>query len=164
MQAGELRFTIPGQRILLPADVFLLNIVQNAVGDRPVYFATTTQAYDRIGLSRNLIRHGLALKVMETPIQPNAQAGIFAMPETIGIPGDYVDLARTDTLLWDVFVHRGGIPDDWDFWPEPSTRNIPLYYVYAHYAAYAAHTLTGDEEQAQRHLERVEAWRALADR
>ncbi len=164
MRVGELAFTIPGERILLPADVFLLNIIQNAVGDRPVYFATTTQAYDRIGLGGNLVRHGIALKLMETPIEADPAAGIHAMPETIGIPGRFVDLPRTDALVWDVFVHRGGIPDEWGFWPEPSTRNIPLYYLYAHYAAYAAHTLNEEEEQAARHLERVEAWRGLAER
>jgi hypothetical protein len=164
MQVGDLAFTIPGERILLPADVFLLNIIQNAVGDRPVYFATTTQAYDRIGLGGNLVRHGIALKLMESPIQPSAADGIHAMPASIGIPGRYVDLPRTDALLWDVFVHRGGLPDEWEFWPEPSTRNIPLYYLYAHYAAYAAHMLEGEEEAAARHMERVEAWRALAER
>ncbi len=164
MEVGELEFTLPGNRILLPADVFLLNIVQNALGDRPIYFATTTQAYDRIGLGDKVLRQGIALRLMERPIQVDSARGIFQLPESIGIPGRYIDLPRTDTLLWDVFVHRGGIPDEWAFWPEPSTRNIPLYYLYAHYASYAAHSLMGEEEQAERHLERVEAWRALAER
>ncbi|MFW6331572.1 MAG: DUF2723 domain-containing protein [Gemmatimonadota bacterium] len=164
MRAGDLSFTLTGERILLPADVFLLNIVQDAAGDRPVYFATTTQAYDRIGLGDYLIRQGVALKLMERPIEPSPEEGLYALPENIGIPGDIIDLPRTDTLLWDVFVHRGGIPDEWEFWPEPSTRNIPLYYLYAHYAAYAAHTMIGEEEAAERHLERVEAWRGLSER
>lgn len=163
VQAAGISFTIPGQRVLLPADVFLLNIVQNALGDRPVYFATTTQAYNRVGLGQNLVRQGLALKLAPEPLQPNAAEGIYAMPEDIQLPGPYIDLPRTDTLLWDVYVQRGGIPDDWAFWPEPSTTNIPYYYLYAHYAAYAAHTLRGDEEAAERHLERVEAWRRLAE-
>ena len=163
MQAGQISFTVPGQRVLLPADVFLLNIIQNALGDRPVYFATTTQAYGRVGIGQNLIRHGLALKLSPEPPQPDAARGIYAMPEDVQLPGAYIDLPRTDTLLWDVFVHRGGIPDEWEFWPEPSTTNIPYYYLYAHYAAYAAHTLKGEQEAAARHLERVEAWRALAE-
>ena len=163
MDAGQISFTVPGQRVLLPADVFLLNIIQNALGDRPVYFATTTQAYGRVGIGQNLVRHGLALKLSPEPLQPDAARGIYAMPEDVQLPGAYIDLPRTDTLLWDVFVHRGGIPDEWDFWPEPSTTNIPYYYLYAHYAAYAAHTLRGDQEEAARHIERVEAWRALAE-
>ena len=166
MQAGDLTFTVPGQRILLPSDVFMLNIIQNALGDRPVYFATTTQAYDRIGLRSHLLRQGLALKVSNGPIQPDPQAGIYALPSAVElrVPGGYIDLPRTDTLLWDVFVHRGGIPDEWEFWPEPSTTNIPYYYVYTHYAAYAAHMVKGEEEEAARHLARFEEWRELAER
>jgi hypothetical protein len=164
MQAGQISFTIPGQRVLLPADVFLLNIIQAALGDRPVYFASTTQAYGRVGLGRHLIRHGIALKLSPEPLQPDAARGIYALPESIQLPGDYVDLPRTDSLAWNVFVHRGGIPDEWEFWPEPSTTNIPYYYAYAHYAGYAGHLLKGEEEAAQRHIERFEAWTALAER
>ncbi|MGK7311929.1 MAG: glycosyltransferase family 117 protein [Candidatus Longimicrobiales bacterium M2_2A_002] len=164
MQAGQISFTVPGQRVLLPADVFMLNIIQSALGDRPVYFATTTQSYNRVGLGRNLVRQGVALKLSPTPLEPNAAEGIYALPEEIQLPGDYIDLPRTDSLLWNVFVHRGGIPDEWRFWPEPSTTNIPVYYAYAHYAAYAAHSLLGQEELAARHAERAEAWSALSER
>ena len=164
IQADQLEFTVPGNRVLLPADVFLLNIVQTAVGDRPLYFATTTQAYDRVGLRDNLLRQGVALKLVNGPIEPNPEEGIIPLPENLQVAGGYIDLPRTDTLLWDTFIHRGGIPDEWEFWPEPSTKNIPYYYLYAHYAAYAAHTMQGQEEQAARHLERFEAWRALAER
>ena len=166
IQADRLTFTIPGGRVLLPADVFMLNIIQNSLGDRPVYFATTTQAYDRVGLRDHLLRQGLALKLLNGDISADPDAGIFAIPESVQVqvPGRYIDLPRTDALLWDVFVHRGGIPDDWDFWPEPSTTNIPWYYLYAHYAAYAAHLVEGEEDEAARHLERFEAWRQLAER
>ncbi|MFW5951481.1 MAG: protein O-mannosyl-transferase family [Gemmatimonadota bacterium] len=163
VRAGEITFTVPGDRVLLPADVFLLNIIQNSLGDRPVYFATTTQAYNRIGLAGRLIRQGIALKLPDTPVEPDSAAGIYAMPESVQVPGTYIDLPRTDTLLDDVFVHRGGIPDEWEYWPEPSTTNIPFYYLYAHYAAYAAHTLADNEEEAARHMERAEAWRTLAE-
>ncbi|MFW6205920.1 MAG: DUF2723 domain-containing protein [Gemmatimonadota bacterium] len=163
VQAGQTSFTVPGDRVLLPADVFLLNIIQNALGDRPVYFATTTQAYNRIGLGNQLLRQGIALKLPDAPPQPNVADGIYAMPESVQLPGPFIDLPRTDALLWDVFVHRGGIPDEWAFWPEPSTTNIPFYYLYAHYAAYAAHTLADNEDEATRHMERAEAWRRLAE-
>ena len=164
IQVDSLDFTVPGNRVLLPADVFLLNIIQTSIGDRPIYFATTTQAYDRIGLRGHLLRQGVALKLVNGTIEPDAEAGIIALPQNLQVAGGYIDLPRTDTLLWDVFVHRGGIPDDWEFWPEPSTTNIPWYYLYAHYAAYAAHTMLEQQEQADRHLERFEAWRELAER
>jgi hypothetical protein len=163
VQADQLTFTVPGSRILLPSDVFLLNIVQTALGDRPIYFATTTQAYDRIGLREHLVRQGLALKLYNGEIGEDPDRGIYAIPDLIQVPERFVDLPRTDSLMWDVFVHRGGLPDQWRFWPEPSTTNIPWYYVFAHYAAYATHLVLGNQEYANRHLERVEAWRRLGE-
>jgi hypothetical protein len=164
VQAADLTFTVPGNRVLLPADVFLLNIVQSSLGDRPIYFATTTQAYDRIGLREHLVRQGVALKVNNGPLVPDPEAGIYPVPEMIQVPERFIDLPRTDSLLWDVFVHRGGIPDEWGFWPEPSTTNIPWYYVFAHYTAYATHMVLGNEDEAARHLDRFEAWRRLGER
>jgi hypothetical protein len=163
VQADQLTFTVPGNRVLLPADVFLLNIIQTAMGDRPIYFATTTQAYDRIGLTGHLVRQGLALKLHNGELQPDPERGIVPMPDMIQVPERFLDLPRTDALIWDVFVHRGGIPDEWPFWPEPSTTNIPWYYVFAHYTAYAAHVTLGNDEAAERHLERFEAWRRLGE-
>jgi hypothetical protein len=164
VQAAEIAFTVPGNRVLLPADVFLLNIIQSSLGDRPIYFATTTQAYDRIGLRDHLIRQGLALRVSERPLEADPARGIYPVPEMIQVPERFVDLPRTDALLWDVFVHRGGIPDEWAFWPEPSTWNIPWYYVFAHYTAYATHMVLGNDDAAAEHLDRVEAWRQLGER
>jgi hypothetical protein len=163
VQADQLTFTVPGNRVLLPADVFLLNILQTALGDRPIYFATTTQAYDRIGLREHLVRQGLALRVNNGPIEEDPERGLYRIPDMIQVPERFVDLERTEALLWDVFVHRGGIPDEWGFWPEPSTTNIPWYYVFAHYTAYATHAMLGNEAAAERHLERVEAWRRLGE-
>jgi hypothetical protein len=163
VQAGEITFTVPGNRFLLPADVFLLNIVQSSLGDRPIYFATTTQAYDRIGLRPYLLRQGMALKLHNGSLEEDPQQGIYAVPDMIQVPESFIHLTRTDALLWDVFVHRGGIPDEWGFWPEPSTTNIPWYYVFAHYAAYATHMVLGNEDEANRHADRFEAWRRLAE-
>jgi hypothetical protein len=164
VQAAELTFTVPGNRVMLPADVFLLNIIQSSLGDRPIYFATTTQAYNRVGLDNHLVRQGLALRVSERPLEHDPDRGIHAVPEMIQVPERFIDLPRTDALLNEVFVHRGGIPDDWAFWPEPSTWNIPWYYVFAHYTAYAVHMVLGNEKEAAAHMERFEAWRRLGER
>jgi hypothetical protein len=163
VQAADISFTVPAGRVLLPADFFLLSIIQAALGDRPIYFATTTQAYDRVGLRDHLVRQGLALRVAESPLEPDPERGIHPIPDMIAMPERFIDLPRTDSLLWDVFVHRGGIPDEWEFWPEPSTTNIPWYYVFGHYSAYATHLSAGNEEAAAAHLERFDAWRRLGE-
>jgi len=165
IRADSLTFTVQGNRVLLPSDVFMLNIIQTAMGNRPVYFATTTQAYGRVGLSGNLVRHGVALKLINGQAEADPERGIYAMPANAAqVAGAFVDLPRTDTLVWNVFMHRGGIPDKWDHWREPSTRNIPLYYFYAHYAAAQAHNLLGEQDEVQRHLDRMDAWGALSER
>ncbi|HEX7118001.1 MAG TPA: DUF2723 domain-containing protein [Longimicrobiales bacterium] len=165
VQADRLTFTVPAERLLSPAEVFLLHIVQTAMGDRPVYFASTTQAYDAVGLGPHLIRQGVALKLSNGPVGEDPARGIYRMPGDMALAlGPYMDLPRTDSLLWNVFVHRGGIPDEWDHWVDYATQGIPFYYAYTHLGAGQVHAMLGDTVQANRHMERVEAWAALGQR
>jgi len=165
LKAGRLEFTVPGNQLLSPADVFLLQIVQTAIEDRPIYFASTTQAYNKVGLAPFLIRQGLALKLNNGPVEEDKEAGIYKTPADLAsFFGHYVDLPRTDALLWDVFMHRGGLPDEWDFWVDVATLGFPTYYGYTHMVAAQIHADEGNEEEAERHLERFEAWLELARR
>ncbi len=162
VRAAELTFTVPGGRILPPADVFMLHIVQNALDDRPIYFASTTQAYEPVGLGSHLIRQGVALKLSNGPVTPDPERGIYALPSDLApVIGPYLDLPRTDSLLWNVFVHRGGIPDEWDHWVDYATQGIPFYYAYTHFGAMQVHALRGDSANVTRHMDRFEAWAAL---
>src|SRR5690606_21832883 len=54
--AGRIETTIPRGTIMLPADIFLGFIITAAIEDRPIYFATTTQAYEELNLCPYLIR------------------------------------------------------------------------------------------------------------
>jgi len=163
--ADSLEFTVPPDQILAPADVFLLHIVQNSLGDRPVYFASTTQAYAKVGLSPYLIRQGVALKLNNGPVQEDPERGIYRMPrELVQIIGPYLDLPRTDALATDVFMHRGGIPDEWNQWVDPATQGIPFYYAYTHFGIAQAYAMRGDSARADQHLERFQAWAALGDK
>src|SRR5690606_7632197 len=112
--ADRLTFTVPAEQLLEPKDVFLLHIVQNSLGDRPIYFASTTQAYEPVGLRDHLIRQGAALKVSNGPIEEDPERGIYRLDgELARLMGPYIDLPRTDSLLLNVFIHRGGVPDEW---------------------------------------------------
>jgi hypothetical protein len=165
LTAGNLEFTIPPNQLLSPADVFMLQIVQSSIADRPIYFASTTQAYENVGLSPYLIRQGLALKLNNGPIEPDPEAGIYRVPPEFAIYlGSHIDLPRTDALLWDVFLHRGGIPDGWGHWVDVATKGFPTYYGYTHMIAAQLHAEQGNETEAARHLERVEAWFELSRR
>jgi hypothetical protein len=167
--ADELEFTVPGGGILAPAHFFMLHMIQNAMGDRPIYFASTTAEYQRLGLTDHLIREGVAFRVSDGPIRTVAEdpdSGIVEIPE---IPeraatGRYLNLPRTEELLSEVFVHRTGIPDNWSHWVDEATSGIPYYYAFTHLAVTQANVVLGNEEAARQHMERVEAWSRLGQR
>ncbi len=165
--ADRLTTTIPAGTVMIPADVFMTAILTQALGDRPVYYASTTQSYEQINLAGSLIRQGLALKVHDATTPPDSVPGVYDLPGNTPIRsfvGQHLDLPRTDSLLWNVFVHRGGIPDQWSHWVDKSTQNIPIYYAWTHYAAAQIHLMKGEEAQVQRHLERGAAWDTLASK
>jgi len=163
--ADRLTFTVPAEQLLEPKDVFLLHIVQNSLGDRPIYFASTTQAYEPVGLRDHLIRQGAALKVSNGPIEEDPERGIYRLDgELARLMGPYIDLPRTDSLLLNVFIHRGGVPDEWDHWVDHATQGFPIYYAYMHFGAGQLHAALGDSVMAEEHLKRSKAWYDLAQK
>ncbi|HUH13828.1 MAG TPA: hypothetical protein VMK65_11990, partial [Longimicrobiales bacterium] len=165
LQAGNIQTTLARGTIMLPADVFLTSIVMNALDDRPIYFATTTQAYEELNLRPYLLRQGVAYRLMDGTVEEDLAEGIVAMPrEMAPVTGAHIDLPRTDSLLTEVFVHRGGIPEEWGHWVDAATQGIPYYYAYTHLAAAQAHAILGNQEKVQQHQERGQAWLELAQR
>ena len=164
--AGRIQSTLRAGSVVLPADVFMAFIINNSLGDRPIYFASTTQAYEVLSLKPFLVRQGVALKLHDGPPQADPARGIYEFPpgQLADVVGPYFDLTRTDSLLWNVFLHRGGIPDEWTHWADAPTQGIPFYYAYTHYGAAQAHLMRGDSARAQRHMERAEAWVELGQR
>ncbi len=164
-KADRLESTIPQGKVLLPADVFMTAILTQALGDRPIYYATTTQTYDDLNLGRFLIRQGVAYKLSDGPVA--AGSGIVAQPaesQYTAVTGPFIDLPRTDALLWKVFVHSNGFPESRKHWVDKATQGIPYYYAYAHIAEAQAHALAGQQEEVQKHMTRAEAWMSLAGR
>ncbi len=166
-RAGDIESVLPQGSWMLPSRVFLAAMITTAIDDRPVYFAMTTQAYDDLGLQPYLIRQGLAFKLNNGPVQPDPARGIYEVPDDgtgfTSMVGPYLDLPRTERLLDEVFVHRGGFPDEWGHWADKATTGIPNYYGIAHYGAALVHSLRGDTTSANRHLDRGAAYIDLAN-
>ncbi len=166
-KADRLENTIPQGKVLLPADVFMTEILTQALGDRPVYYATTTQTYDDLNLGHFLIRQGVAFKLNDGPVVPDPATGIVAQPaesQFSAITGPFIDLPRSDALLWRVFVHSNGFPESRTHWVDKATEGIPYYYAYAHVAAAQAAALLGRQPEVQAHMKRAEVWMALGQR
>ena len=149
---------------LQAADQFILAIIKQAWGDRPVYFAATTNSHGRLGLDPYAVRQGVAFKLM-TPEELEQPGIVPFAPNDRYTPmfGDRIDVPRTQQLLWNTFQHHDLMEKD--HWVDGSTRGIPTYYGWAHYALASALASTdGDQAQIQRNLQQVEGWMGLADR
>src|SRR5690606_2527713 len=137
---------------------------KEAWGDRPIYFAATTNSHSRLGLDPYAVRQGVAFR-LSTP-EELEQPGIYTFPPNgryTSVFGNVIDIERTSTLLWETFEHHDLINKA--HWVDGSTRGIPTYYGWAHLALATALNDTGAaQELVERNMRQVEGWMALADR
>ncbi len=144
---GNVTAAIGAGEIFLPWQQFALSAIDSAIAERPVYFASTTNAQASLGLGDYLVREGLAYRLYNGDPATADTAGVVPLPPSPLAPvlGNYLDQRRTRTLVNDVFVHRGGIPHEWAFWPDRPTLGIPNYYAWVHYAL--AQAAGGEDDQ-----------------
>ncbi|MCY3700885.1 MAG: DUF2723 domain-containing protein [Gemmatimonadetes bacterium] len=155
--------TVRGGDVVPPADIRVFQIARQALGDRPVYFAATAGVvWDRWQLQPHLVRHGLAFKLVDGPLEESGP--LVDLSEYLGgsaFPA-WHDRARTGALLEDVFLVDDVLA--WDEWPDPSTRsNIPGVYYMAHLFQGMAEELRGDPDAAEWAYRRANHFQRLAD-
>jgi hypothetical protein len=151
--------------VLEPWRQFALNLINDSIGERPIYFASSGNAAASLGLRDYLVREGLAFRLNNGAIVADEARGIVRMGESpfSTVTGDWVDVDRTATLFDEVFVHRGGLPDEWRYWPDRSTLGIPSYYAWGYIALAQAALESNQADVLARYQQRAEAWSALAD-
>ena len=132
------------ETFLMHPDFMVYYIVQESLGDRPIYFAATAPpVYEQWNLGPHMIRQGLAHKLAENIEETD---NIVLLDPQFIIR--WIDVARTEALLFDVF--RLSYLFDWEIWPEPSTRSsIPAQYYIAHIALAAAQEHLGRTAEAE---------------
>ncbi len=163
-QVGPISAVLPAGALLQPWHQFALAIIGESFDERPIYFASSGDAPTSLGLEGRLLRQGLAYKLMlETPSEDSLPPGVMSLGNTelAGLIGRWLDLERTERLLEDGFVHRSGIPDEWEHWPDIPSIGIPNYYSWSYYAMAQASALRGDNEGLDHFQERAEAWGRL---
>ncbi len=140
------------------ADLMVFLMARQALGDRPVYFASTAPpVYSRWRLAPHLLRQGLAHALVNGPLESTADT-VF-VGDALDIP--WVDRVRSEALLWDVFQVAYLL--DWDVWPEPSTRSsIPSQYYLAYAAVGLANEMRDMPAEAERAFRRGERLLMLA--
>ena len=166
-EARDFRFgpvvaRLEGGTVVFPWQQFALSVIQNSIDDRPIYFASSGNAARSLGLAPYLVRQGLAFRLNPGP--PDLSPGNVLMQDASLVPvtGPWLDEARTRTLVDEVFMHRGGIPDGWVHWPDRSTIGIPHYYTWAYAALVQSAIQSDDPDSAAPYEERLLAWQTLA--
>lgn len=158
-EARGMAFKLPPNQEIYPAHQFVTLMLQGAWGDRPIYFAATTNTHLELGLVQQTSRQGLAYKM----IDPNGTAGLMPMPADPGVmqfTGGYFDLQRNVELMDRVFMFRN-MPDR-AVWADDATRNIPMQYYYAFAALATVADMRQDSAAVQRYTSRAEAFQKLA--
>ncbi|HZD05878.1 MAG TPA: hypothetical protein VE173_13205, partial [Longimicrobiales bacterium] len=163
---GNLTAALPAGTVLYPWHQFALNIISTALGDRPVYFASSGNAATALGVGDHIVRQGLAFELYDGPLpDTTAAGGVFPLDPSsplVSLTGRYLDTDRTAVLMDSVFVHRDDIPY-WDHWPDASTIGIPNYYAWAYYALAQQAWEAGDDEAALRYRQLADDWTALGN-
>jgi hypothetical protein len=126
-QGGPFKATIDPQRLSIPgvlqrADIFVLRMIADAYGERPIYFSRTSAGYgSELGLGSDLLTQGLATKLFVPPAAPNR--------DTLLVSGaGWVDVARTKALWDSVFTGQKALTKRHDWVDRPSV-GIPYLYV-----------------------------------
>lgn len=158
-EARGMTFQLPPNQEIYPAHQFTTLMVQRTWGDRPIYFAATTNTHLELGLVQQTTRQGLAYKLLD----PGATAGLLPMPADQGImqfTGGYYDMQRNRQLMDSVFMFRN-MPER-AVWSDDATRNIPMQYYYAYAALATVASMRQDAASEQRYTRRAEAFQELA--
>jgi hypothetical protein len=114
-----------GQDVLMLQDLATIFLIRDNLGKRPVYFSWSDGGYpdQTLGLSRYLVSQGFVRKLMPKPVVANDS---IMLNPSLG----YVDLPRTQKLLWDVYHWRSAARERPRGWvDQPSGSILQLYSV-----------------------------------
>jgi hypothetical protein len=149
---------LPANSIVSHGDLLVYLITRSSLGDRPVYFAATAPpVYESWGLTPQLLRQGLAYKLIDGILEPTTDT--VQISRQFGVR--WQDVTRSRQLLWDVFNLDYLLK--WDVWPEPSTASsIPTQYYLAYLAQAEAERLLDNPDRADEDINRADGFRKLS--
>jgi transmembrane protein TMEM260 (protein O-mannosyltransferase) len=114
-----------GQDVLLLQDLATIFLIRDNMGKRPIYFSWSDGGYpdQTLGLSPYLVSQGFVRKLMPKPVVANDS---IVLNPTLG----YMDVPRTEKLLWDVYHWKSAARDRPRGWvDQPSGSILQLYSV-----------------------------------
>jgi hypothetical protein len=114
-----------GQDYLLLQDLATIFLIKENLGKRAIYFSLSDGGYpdQTLGLSAYLVGQGMVRKLMPKAVVPNDSIVLSA-----GL--GYVDLPRTEQLLWSVYHWQAAARDRPRGWVDlPSSSILSLYAI-----------------------------------
>ncbi len=114
-----------GQDVMMLQDLATIFLIRDNLGKRPIFFSWSDGGYpdQTLGLSPYLVSQGLVRKLMPKPVV--ASDSIVLSP-SLG----FLDVPRTEKLLWDVYHWRTAARDRPRGWVDrPSGSILQLYAV-----------------------------------
>ncbi|HWV56947.1 MAG TPA: DUF2723 domain-containing protein, partial [Longimicrobiales bacterium] len=144
---------IPAGTTLAPAEQFILAVLRLAWGDRPVHFSGLVTP-ENLGLRPYLARHGITYKL----VTPEEAETLVRVPPELSewTQTPFIDAERTRQLLWEHFSYDHSL--DRPVWTDHSTRNLPLFFAFAHADLATAANIAGDSAAVERNMARAEEW------
>jgi transmembrane protein TMEM260 (protein O-mannosyltransferase) len=114
-----------GQDVLMLQDLATIFLIRDNMGKRPIYFSWSDGGYpdQTLGLSPYLVSQGFVRKLMPKPVVANDS---IVLNPSLG----YVNLPRTEKLLWDVYHWKSAARERPRGWvDQPSGSILQLYAV-----------------------------------
>jgi hypothetical protein len=146
-QAGVIDHVYPQGTVMEVKDILTLRLIQENVGRRPIYFSASAGSDPWMRLGDSLVQEGLAYRLY-TDRHPDASR---VVDSGAGIP---IDLARTDSLAWDVFRYAELFEAD-SLRLDPTNQRIAANMGNMFIALAQAHDTVGNREAALKNLEQA---------
>ncbi|HJR17347.1 MAG TPA: DUF2723 domain-containing protein [Gemmatimonadales bacterium] len=134
-----------GQDVLMLQDLATIFLIRDNMGKRPIFFSWSDGGYpdQTLGLSSYLVSQGLVRKLMSKPVV--ASDSIVLSP-SLG----FLDLPRTEKLLWDVYHWPTAARDRPRGWVDRPSGSILQLYAVVYGGAAKAFAKTGRKDLAAR--------------
>ncbi len=161
LRLGNVDATLAGGQYLSPRRQFGLSILGAALGDRSIYF-TSRDTASSFGVADQVVRQGLVFNLPNGLSPSTVSDGVVAIPRSepfYPVSGPYVDVPRTELLLEEVFLYRGGLPES-AHWPDHSVR-FNHFYARAYWGLAQAAILANDAPAFMGFRDEAEAWERL---
>ena len=134
-----------GQDVLLLQDLATIFLIRDNMGKRPIFFSWSDGGYpdQTLGLSEYLVSQGFVRKLMSKPVVPNDS---IVLSPSLG----YLDLPRTEKLLWDVYHWKSAARNRPRGWVDSPSGSILQLYAVVYGGASRAFASAGQAKEAAR--------------